>query len=89
MILNGSLEPIKIMSKQILQRNYILISVKTIVDWNILDSDHAGVRLWLDIRKKTKRTWANYIEQKSTGRSKQTKRKVAAGPYLKFTYVKI
>ena len=21
------------------------------VDWNLIDSDHAGVKLWLDVRK--------------------------------------
>ena len=24
-------------------------------DWNLIDSDHAGVKLWLDVRKITKR----------------------------------
>ena len=25
------------------------------VDWNLIDSDHSGVKLWLDVRKITKR----------------------------------
>jgi hypothetical protein len=28
---------------------------KTLVDWNLIDSDHAGVRIWLDLCKKEQR----------------------------------
>ena len=36
-----------------LTSNFYLNTISTgaEVDWNLIDSDHAGVKLWLDVRK--------------------------------------
>ena len=33
----------------------VMLMFETEIDWNLIDSDHGGVKIWLDVRKLSKR----------------------------------